>query len=133
MSNLTNYHDWKHAHSQAVYRRDHDAATLARIEYATVNDRLNRGNAKHLCELIDDMRKLVAEDADRVTHILEMRPTATESASKLKLEAAAPDLLAALFGLLNTCELNAPEMEIETQEAINAAVIAIVKAKGAQL
>lgn len=47
-----------------------------------------------------------------------------------RLFAAAPDLLAALFGLLNTCELNAPEMEIETQEAINAAVIAIAKAKG---
>lgn len=49
-----------------------------------------------------------------------------------RLIAAAPDLLAAILGLLNTCELNAQNMEQETQEAINAAVIAIVKAKGAQ-
>lgn len=53
-----------------------------------------------------------------------------ERNANTRLIAAAPDLLAALFGLLNTCELNAPEMEIETQEAINAAVIAIAKAKG---
>lgn len=45
--------------------------------------------------------------------------------------AAAPDLLAALFGLLHTCELNTDDMEPETRNAIKAAAAAIAKAKGA--
>lgn len=117
MSYLGDYHSWNHAHKQAVYMRDHDAATRSRIVYAVTNDRLTRDTAKNVFELIDDLRKSDAENDERVMHILGMRPTATESASKLKLEASAPDLLAALEAAVQDVEAAAFVAKLESKHS----------------
>ena len=53
-----------------------------------------------------------------------------EMEANAKLIAASPDLLAALQGLLATCELNTDDMEDETRTAIRAAQDAVRNARG---
>lgn len=128
MSYLGDYHSWHHAHKQAIYRRDHDAATRSRIVYAVTNDRLTRDTARHVFELLDDFRKSDAENHDRVSHILGMRPTA---------EADAPDLLAfvqAIAGCVMIAESDKGIACMNPNEIIDrwilAARAALAKAKG---
>lgn len=68
--------------------------------------------------------------ADNTTaYLLAEHPWENSEANTNLLEAA-PGLLAALEGLLRTCELNLDDMEPETREAIKVAAAAIAKAKG---